>query len=243
MKQYTELDPDHLNAEGKNCQSVVYTDRLYLDPDKSGRTHVSFFRRGMSKTAEALRDDLSSKLNLQPDGRTTGTPDNWFELYSTYLFGRLGDYDGKRIISFWGRGANLYKDDAVGPTQLIPDCIAALFNKGVIGRDTVVVYGDGRVCLVGDILNGGAPDGSKIDREIMAKNELAKVTHMATGSDKSALMKYRKLKPADLKQHPINNSLRKAGLQNPGGAYWKMSSESKDKELNSVLDYLQDKLC
>lgn len=242
VKIFKDVDPDELKGNGYRPQSIIYTDRLYLDPDHSGRSHVSFFNRGMSKTAQAMQADLSRHLDLGGTERT-GQPKRWFDLYDRFLFGRLAFYHGRQLVSFWGRGANLSDPNAKGPTELIKPCIAALVDKGSVTPDTVVVYGDGRVAMVADVLGMSAPGDDQIDQEALERSELAKRMHLAGSDEKKAIMKRLGVGGGgSKKRNSWDAALRKAGKIAPGQNVWRMTSETRQVKLDKSLDDLSGSL-
>ena len=262
-----DVDPDELKGNGGQAQSIIFTDHLYLDPDKTNRSHVSFFNKGKSKTAEKLRAELTPRLGLRDMGwgkdklgkdavvfldgsgktHVGGQLPGWFDLYSQILVGRVANYDGRRMVSFWGRGADLDNPGSEGPTSLIQRCVQELYYKDAVDDDTVVVYGDGRISTVGDILSGNGPGEELVDPKAVERTELAKRMHLAGSAEKKAIRKQlgvggggsEKRDPWDAALQSVPQD--EGGLA-PGHNRWRMTSEGKQRALENALDQIQSRV-
>jgi len=239
LQKYKGYDPDELKYSAEDARSVIFVNgELFVDPE-TGRTHRSMFNRGVGKSADRLRSLLLPHMSPQPDGS-----DGWFGLYSTYLFGRVGtvvDQDtGEtlRVASFWGRGADYMTQGAKGPADQVPACVQALYHKGLVDDDTVVVYGDGRVALAGELLAGGTPEVEP-DQEVIDKVELAKRMHLARGGEKKEIMKKLGVGGGGSeKKQPWDVELQRLGLLAPGHQHWRMNSEGFERRLDRSLRML-----
>ena len=236
LRKYREYDPDELKGRSDDAHAVIFIDgELYVDR-LTGRSHRGFFNKAKDATGKQLRARLSPELELQQGD------DGWFELYDTYLFGRVAPLEDPetgetlRFASFWGRGADYDNPEAKGPVDQIPACVQALYYKDLVDDDTIIVFGDGRVCLASDLLHGGkgVEAAGEIDPEVQKRMELQKQIHLARGDEKKQLLKAVGAKVGGGKVSPWSRELRKGG-SGSGWDYWRMHSENFAARLDRIL--------
>lgn len=232
----TILNPNILMDEGTRPQSIIYTGRLYVDPDQTGRTHASFYLLGGDKHLQA---DLGRFMRSDPQSDTKTWRQEWRALYSRFLFGRMAWYEQRQVIAFWGQGSGDGYRDIKGPEHLMRPCLYALYSDNHIDDDTTVVGGDGSVGKVGDLIMGHAPT-TRPSPAAAAQLELAKRMHLARGDEKKEIMKKLGVGGGGSgKSDKWDDALRRlpqgqGGLA-PGQNKWRSTSESFPDRINRAL--------
>lgn len=224
LERFKWLDPDSVGG-GAEPHSVFFVNgELFVDPN-DGWAHRKYFNRGTDAPAARLRAALAPTIErLKADG----VADPWFNLYSIHLFGRIGTVieandASVQVVSFWGRGSDWQNAKAKGPTDQIPACVAKLLDRGFIEPGAVVVYGDGRTAVAGELVGGGAAQG-QVDPEAVKRNELARKLHLLRGDEKKAAAKELGVGGGG-KRNDWDDQLVKSKLMPPGHSHWRMNSE------------------
>jgi hypothetical protein len=227
---YATVDPDTLQ-ENPDPRAIIYTGKLYVD-DQTRRTHRAFYNRSDQPEMAELRAQFEP---LMADIQTKTGQNGWFRLYDRFLFGRIGNYHGRSVVSFWGCGAD---EKTCEPIKLIPSCVRELLRLKLIHNQTVVVYGNGQVAYAQTVVSGG--DTGKSDPEAAKRIELMKRMHLATGAEKQAIMKKLGVGKSSAQPAGWTGFLQQKQLLAPGHQFWRMSSESCDRALECALDKLAD---
>jgi len=229
-RRATQINPNTLMERGRDPQSIIYTGRLYVDPDTSGRAHASFYLSGGNAR---LQRELGEFLTADPRRDHQRWRQQWRGLYSKFLFGRMAHLGQRQVVAFWGSGSGEGFRDIKGPEHLVRPYLLTLRRGDYISDDTVVVLTDGSVGRAGDFLTGRGP-AHRPSPEEAHKLELARRLHLATGSEKRHLMRLLGVGGGG-KRSPWDQALRGRGLA-PGQSHWNMSSESFRRRLQVVLD-------
>lgn len=230
----SNLNPNMLMEVGKRPQSIIYTGRLFVDPDISGRSHAAFYLRGNN---EGLIASLGRFLPADPNKQADEWKQQWRALYSKFLFGRMAWLEKRQVLAFWGLGSDSGFEDIKGPQHMVQPALRALHSNDYINDDTTVILGDGSVGKAGDLIMG--KQAKKADPEAAKKIELAKRMHLAGGAEKKRIMNQLGVGGGGSKKRDSWDAalqgLGSGGGLSPGHSKWRMSSEQHERILNSVL--------